>query len=350
MIVRQDSTQRILLLMDHSLDFVELLGAEGRIKGVSTAITSLAGYLPDELTGRHFQDLLHPDDRARATELFASLVHGAHPDPIQLRYRRKDGEWRTIQASARNFLDDPRVKAIIVLTRDLTDELYAKQSLVQSNTELRRLTRELIDAGENERRHIARELHDDVQQILVGLRFSMDAARRNAQPTSLDDLIDPWIVHVQDAIGRLHNLTIKLRTQPSSEPGLRLKICLYIEDLKLAAGQDLRLELGDGLGSIHPNVDFACFRIVQEALSNAIRHSGARHLKVALQRTGHFLTVSISDDGAGFDLTAAQAVAHEHFGLLGMRERAALAGGHLKIKSSVGQGTRVSASFVRRPE
>jgi len=344
-----EETRRVLLLMDHSLDFVELLGVQGVIKGVSAAIKTLAGYDPAELTGRHYQELLHPDDCAAAASTFTSVLRGERPDPIRLRYRLKDGSWRTVQASARNFLNDPSVRAIVVVTRDLTELLDTENSLRQSNIELRRLSQELIDAQENERHHLARELHDDVQQILVGLRLGMEAARGTATPQASEGLIDGWIAHVQEVIDHLHYLTTNLRVLTTGEHGLRAEICLYIENVKLADGQNLRLELGDGLGTIAPHVDLACFRIVQEALNNAVRHSHARHLKVALLRAGNYLTVSIGDDGVGFDVKAAQTLAmtREHFGLLGMRERASLAGGRLKISSSIGHGTRISASFRR---
>jgi PAS domain S-box-containing protein len=335
--------------MDHSLDFVELIGVHGVIKGVSAAIKTLAGYDPAELTGRHYQDLLHPDDCACAAAAFASVLRGERMEPIRLRYRPKDGGWRTVQATARNFLSDPGVRAIVVVTRDLTELLDTESSLKQSNVELRRLSEELIDAQENERRHLARELHDDVQQILVGLRLSMEAARGTTAPQPADQLTDTWIEHVQEVIDHLHSLTTNLRALTIGEHGLRMEICRYIEHIKLAEGQNLRLELGDGLGTIAPHVDLACFRIVQEALNNAVRHSRARHLKVALLRAGNYLTVSIGDDGVGFDvkLTQTLAIRQEHFGLLGMRERASLAGGRLKISSSIGHGTRVSASFRR---
>jgi PAS domain S-box-containing protein len=347
--VSLEETRRVLLLMDHSLDFVELLGVQGVIKGVSAAIKTLAGYDPAELTGRHYQELLHPDDCAAAAAAFTKVLRGERIEPIRLRYRLKNGSWRTVQASARNFLNDPGVRAIVVVTRDLTELIDTENSLRQSNVELRRLSQELIDAQENERRHLARELHDDVQQILVGLRLGMEAARRTPTPLAPEGVIDGWIAHVQEVIDHLHNLTTNLRALTIGEHGLRAEICLYIEHIKLAEGQNLRLELGDGLGTIAPHVDLACFRIVQEALNNAVRHSHARHLKVALLRAGNYLTVSIGDDGVGFDVKSAQsrAITQEHFGLLGMRERASLAGGRLKISSSIGHGTRVSASFRR---
>jgi PAS domain S-box-containing protein len=342
-----DAERRVLLIMDHSLDFVELLGAEGVIKGVSGAIRSLAGYEPDELKGYHYQDLLHPEDCGRAATYFARVLHGERPEPILLRYRRKDATWRNLRVSARNFLDDPGVRAIVVLTRDETEQIHAENSLSQANSDLRRLSKDLINAQEGERRYIAGELHDDVQQILVGLRLSMEASLRQAPQLLPGKSIEIWISHVQEVIEHLHDLTMKLRVRPIGEHGLRTELCHYVENLTLAEGQNLRLELGDEWGPAAADVDLACLRIIQEGISNAIKYSGAKHLNVSLLKTDGHLTVSVCDDGVGFDVASAQARAADNatVGLLSMRERATLAGGRLTIISSMGHGTRVSATF-----
>src|SRR5271165_4405748 len=96
--------RRLLLLMDHSLDFIEFLGSDGLIHGVSSAITSLAGYDPQELIGRSYKDLLHPDDCTLAAKAFSEVMACGHAGPITLRYRAKTGAWRTIEARARNYL------------------------------------------------------------------------------------------------------------------------------------------------------------------------------------------------------------------------------------------------------
>jgi two-component system sensor histidine kinase UhpB len=340
------ASQRFLLLMDHSLDFIELLGAEGTIEAISAAIKPLGGYDPSDLIGRPYRDIIHPDDCARASKAFAGVLGGQRPGPVTLRYRRKDGSWRTVQVSARNFLDDPAVRAIVILTRDLTDQLEAENSLAEANVELRRLSQQLLVAQETERSYIAAELHDDVQQILVGLRMSMEPVRRT-MPDLSADVIDGWIQWVQEAIDRLHNLTSTLRAPVIGNRGLGAELRTYIDRLSVANGREILLEADASLGWIEPEIELACLRIVQEGLANAIKHSGAKHLRVCLTRTGADLTVSVRDDGIGFDVRSARALAVERgsIGLLSMRERAALAGGRLEIESSAGQGTRICAIF-----
>jgi PAS domain S-box-containing protein len=333
--------------MDHSLEFVEFLGDDGVIQGVSAAIRTLGGYDPEDLIGSHFQDIIHPDDCARAANAFAGALRGDLAAPITLRYRHKNGSWRTIQANARNFLSDPGVRAIIVLTRDLTDRLDAEASLARANLELLRLSQQLLVVQEKERSRIARELHDDVQQILVGLRMTMESSPRTQGDRLSTDAIDDWISLVREAIDHLHALTITLRAPAIGERGLATELRAYVERLALAKGQDIHFDVSANLGGLTPEIELACFRIVQEALANAIKYSGARHLHVRVQKTSHNLAVSVSDDGVGFDLQAARARAIEagNIGLLSMRERAALARGRLDVRSSAGHGTEVRASF-----
>src|SRR5277367_4408551 len=111
-----DSACRLLVLMDHSLDFIELVSRRGVIEGVSGAIASLAGYEPKEIIGQHFHDLIHHADRAAADGAIAAVVALGRSDPVKVRYRCRDGSWRTVLASARNYLSDPATRDIVVLT------------------------------------------------------------------------------------------------------------------------------------------------------------------------------------------------------------------------------------------
>jgi two-component system sensor histidine kinase UhpB len=339
--------QRLLLLMEHSLDVVELLGAEGVIQGVSTAIKPLGGYDPQDLIGSKYQDIIHPEDRVRAASAFSRVLHGDRAETVTLRYRRKDGSWRTVQASARNFLKDPAVSAVVVLTRDVTDQFNAEASLVQSNAELGRLSNQLVVAKKEERTYLAAELHDDVQNILVGLRMHMEPSRQTPTAYLPTGLVNAWIELVQEAIDHLHELTVALRAPIIDERGLPTTLRRYIDRLSLTQGQSIGFETDEDVGPMAPDVAIACLRIAQEALANAVKHSGGKNLQVCLRKVDHGVTVSIRDDGVGFDVQLARARAMDagSVGLFTMRERAALAGGLLKIDSSPGHGTCVSASF-----
>jgi signal transduction histidine kinase len=118
-------------------------------------------------------------------------------ESLPLWYRNKDGTWRTVRASACNLLDDPGVRAIVVLTRDVTEQIAAE---------------------ERERRSVVGELHEDVQQILVGLRLHMEASLRQVPLLVPGESLGMWISHVNEVIVHVHALTQKLRARETSRP------------------------------------------------------------------------------------------------------------------------------------
>jgi len=219
--------------------------------------------------------------------------------------------------------------------------------LVLANSRVAELTEQLRGTVAEQRRYIAGELHDDVQQILIGLRMSMEAIRRNHAAEFPTDSVDDWIHLVATAIDHLHELAVALRKPTFDSQGLPGAMRSYVDNLRLADDQKVRFETDAKVAALAPNVALACFRIVQEGLSNAVQHSGAKNLKVRLKSGTDRLTVSIRDDGVGFNVRDAHVRAADagSIGLRSMRERATIAGGRFELKSSIGHGTRISASF-----
>jgi signal transduction histidine kinase len=225
-------------------------------------------------------------------------------------------------------------------------ECGLKASLLLANAQVADLKERLAGAAEKERTYLAGELHDDVQQILFGLSLNMAASRGEVGQLPAD-VIGGWMRAVQTAMDHLHELSVALRNPVSDNQELLRAMRSYAETLPLAPNQKILFETDAKAGALAPNVATACFRIVQEALGNAIKHSGGRNLVVRLWSSVDRLTVSIRDDGVGFDVKEARAHAVDSgsIGLSSMRERAASAGGDFDIQSAIGHGTRIRASF-----
>jgi signal transduction histidine kinase len=240
-----------------------------------------------------------------------------------------------------------RFSATVDEARDGTERGWLEASLLLANEEVADLKKKLTGAAEKERKYLGAELHDDVQQILFALSLNMAAARKELVDLLRTDLVGGWMQTVQTAMDHLHELTVVLRKPLIEIPELPEAMRSYVETLPLALNQKVLFETDARVGTLAPNVGLACFRIVQEALGNAIKHSGAKNLLVRLRSSVDCLTVSIRDDGVGFDVQNARAHALEagSIGLSSMRERAVLAGGQFDIQSSIGHGTRIHASF-----
>ena len=201
--------------------------------------------------------------------------------------------------------------------------------------------RHSIEASERERGRWARELHDDTLQGLGGLRVLLSSARRGPQ-ADLAEVVDRAIAQLTDDIGSLRALISELRPAALDELGLVPAIETLAQRTASAEGvaveTKIDLELEDR-GILSPEVESSLYRLAQEALTNITKHADASRVELTLVHRDDVVELSVSDDGAGFDPHDAG----EGFGLVGMRERVALAGGHLEIRSAPGKGATLRA-------
>jgi two-component system, NarL family, sensor histidine kinase DevS len=208
-------------------------------------------------------------------------------------------------------------------------------------------TRESIAATERERGRWARELHDESLQSLAGLRVMLSAARRS-DAEGTDRLLAQGIEQVDSAIAEMRRLIADLRPTTLDELGLGAALEALAERLTASGMVEVDLDLDFHAGHtkrrLVREIEDAAYRLVQEALNNAARHGGADRAKVEVIEGGEKLRLRISDRGRGFDPNART----DGFGLIGMRERVALAGGTLELESAPGEGTTIVAVLPAR--
>ncbi len=205
--------------------------------------------------------------------------------------------------------------------------------------ELAELTRKLETAKEEERRRVARELHDDLGQDLTVLKLGL----KSGKTTPFSDpvrIVDGLIVKVRE-------LSRALRPALLDEVGLAPALSAYLEEQSTISGVKMELETPGFDGRLPGELEIACFRLVQEAITNALRHAEPKHLSVRIERANGVLGIRIQDDGRGFSGSEALArAAHEgHVGVVGMRERARALGGTFRIHSEPSKGTRIDVEL-----
>lgn len=195
----------------------------------------------------------------------------------------------------------------------------------------------VLQAQEAERARVARDLHDEANQSLTGVLLRLAASSQHAPAPLRDELRETQAVATQ-AMEELLRLSRELRPAALDDLGLGAALRSKVDDFGRTARIDAELRLPDeGLEDLSAEEQIVVYRVVQESLSNVARHSGADAVEVAAERDGAATVVSVTDDGHGFDAGAARA----GHGLTGMRERAALAGGRVRIVSSPSNGTRI---------
>jgi signal transduction histidine kinase len=208
---------------------------------------------------------------------------------------------------------------------------------------LQALSRQLLAVQENERRHLARELHDQIGQTLTGLKLVLEMIERLPQHAFQERLGEARAL-VNELTGRVRELSLDLRPTILDDLGLLPALLWHFERFTAQTGVRIAFTHSGIDGRFAVDVETAAYRIVQEALTNVVRHAGVHDVVVSVWTEGGKLGVQIEDQGPGFDVRRILAKKTSS-GVAGMRERARLLGGWVRIKSTPGHGTLLMAEL-----
>lgn len=223
----------------------------------------------------------------------------------------------------------------------LVSELTEKQQV------LTHLFDRAVSAQEEERRRISRELHDETSQSLTSLMLGLRSVEESASPAELKQSLAQLRERLLRTLDSVHEMARRLRPLALDDLGLSAALSRHVQELVEQTGMDIDIDLA-GLGEerLAPDVETAVYRIVQEAVANALRHAQASQISVVVERQRSLVIAIVEDNGTGFDTAPALKRANR-LGLSGMRERASLVGGTLTVESALGTGTTIC---LRVPE
>jgi two-component system, NarL family, sensor kinase len=238
---------------------------------------------------------------------------------------------------------------IVDRVRDITranERLFAR--LIEGERRFRGLAKAVWKVQEDERRRLARELHDGLGQTLTALTHQLERLREKAGgvlPADLTARLGDSVEMARLALKESRELSRLLRPPVLDDLGLAAALSWLARTLEERTGLKVDLDLDPGAGRLDPDLETLVFRLVQEALTNVLRHSGVGHAQVAVRRSASALELRVADTGSGFDSRAVLAAgATTGSGVRGMRDRLELFGGRLEIASEPGHGTVLSAS------
>jgi PAS domain S-box-containing protein len=282
--------------------------------------------------GNGWVEGVHADDRETCLRIYIEAFDRREPFHMEYRLRRRDGEYRWIfDQGVPRVSGDGKFVGYIGSGVDVTERRLAEDAMAT-------VSRRLVAAQEEERARIARELHDDIGQQITLLTLDLEhARRRGGLNESADILTDGAKDRVQHLARSVHNLTHRLHPQ-------HLEIIGLVSALGGLARELSRPEFTvafahDGIPEmLPPEITITLFRVVQEALQNAIKHSGAHHVSVQMSVDAAGLRLMVADDGVGFDVDRVQ---RRGLGLVTMRERLELIGGSLSIMTRPGAATHL---------
>lgn len=339
-------------LLNSCADAIVVYDMDGKVKYVSDSFTGIFGWPLEELIGRQIDYVPESEQeitRGRVNEVLEKGIPGSGFETKRL---TRDGRILDTSLSASRYHDhDGNPAGLLVILRDITARKQAEQALAQSERQLRLLSAQLLTAQENERKRVARELHDGIGQVLTAIKFRLENINRHSglrESVKNETNIRSTILVIQDAIEEVRRISMALRPSILDDLGIVATINWFCREFSATysgIGIEKQIDLDENL--IHKSLNTIIFRIFQEALNNVAKHSGATSVRIQLTSDGKRIRLEITDNGRGFSCgseTSTESCCRS-FGLASMRERAESLGGVFDVESVIGKGTSILASW-----
>ena len=307
------------------------ISQEERVEYANRAAALLMGESAvDALRGRRLDTLL-PASTLAALRAELAREGGGPAARVPGQLVRVDGALREVEIVLAPLPDHGHAVVQMVID-DVTERRRAAAELERTGQTLRRLQASVVEAREEERRRISRELHDELGQRLTALKMELTGLASRAGLGDADERVNGMLTMLDETVSAVRRLSSDLRPPMLDDLGLNAAIEWLARDMARRTGIDIRVRLDDSHPPPAGRLATALYRMVQEGLTNAARHSRARRVEVRLRRHGDSMMLTVADDGVG--LPEGGALRDDAYGLLGMRERAAMLGGTLEFSNA----------------
>lgn len=314
---------------------------DGTVVSWNRGAEKLFGYSPEEVKGQSLRIVVPPDRYEEFQKITEKIGQGEHLNNYETVLMKKTGTRIHVSVSISPIMNGSgRAVGASAIVRDISERRKAQEELTRFNEQLRDLYRRLQSTREEERTRIAREIHDEFGQTLTALKIDLAWVknRLNEDQVPLLQKIESMSKTISMAIRTVKKLSTDLRPGILDDFGLHAAIEWQAEEFEARTGTrcDVKLEVNDI--AIDPDVSTAIFRILQETLTNIMRHADARKVELRLKEESGSLVFTVRDDGKGI---TKEGIAPTSYGLLGIRERVYSLGGTADIISSHGKGTMI---------
>ena len=323
-----------------------------RIIFANDGVEAVFGWRAKDLIGKSTRVLYQTDEgyEAIARDLY-SVLEKKRTFRSEFPCRRRDGTGIECMVSAARIGTQLKQKNIVITYEDITDRKRAETEIERSREQLRNLSAHLQSVREKERTRIARELHDELGQLLTALNTGLVLLNRKIPETekALRDQTGSMIELVDMTMQTLKRIYMALRPGMLDHLGLAVAIGWQAGEFEKRTGIRCKVTVDPEDLSLDPDLSTAIFRIFQETLTNIARHAGAARVHVSLKATAEKVLLTVRDNGRG--ITQEQLAKPNSFGLLGMRERTHYRGGDVRISGKPGKGTLVKVDIpLRNPK
>jgi PAS domain S-box-containing protein len=319
-------------LFEQAPEAVALTSTDDRVIQVNREFTRIFGYAPEETLGGSLADLIVPDESQHEVQQNADRVaHEQRVDGEGVR-RRKDGSRLHVSMVQVPVSVNDGPIALYAIYRDITSQKEADSAL-------HRLSGRLLRSQDEERRRIARDLHDSTAQLLAGLAINLAVVSGSANELNprAQGALGESVALADECLREIRTVSYLLHPPELDQLGLQSALARYIGGFAQRSGIQTELEMRSEIGRLPQNLETALFRIVQESLTNIHRHSGSETARIVLVRSASDITLEVKDAGRGISRNATPGV-----GIASMRERVQQLGGQLEVNSQ-NSGTTVKA-------
>jgi two-component system NarL family sensor kinase len=331
------------LLIEHSPIAIVILSSTHQAEHCNPTFERMFGYSREEIVQADFDGLIASRDKLDEARRFTlSVLHGQKTNMVTRR-RRKDGEWIDVEVHGVPLIVEGVLRGVYGLYIDITERTRAESSL-------RQLSLELMHLQEKEKRRIARELHDATSQELALLSMNVSKLQRKlpADDQELQELMQSIKELTRQCTQKIRSASYLLHPPLLQEAGLIPAISWLAEGFAERTGIRVNVHISPKVGRLAEMTEMAIFRVVQESLSNVLRHSSSKVVDIRLSRRPGTINLSVKDRRPGGEPAQANAIAHPAgIGIAGMKERLKELGGWLDVRTMTG-GMVVVASIPAR--
>jgi len=331
----RESEGRFRLVANTAPVMIWTAGTDRKCSYVNKTWLDFTGRPLEAELGDGWVEGVHPDDSNRCLQTYTEAFDRRESFELQYRARRKDGEYRwVLDDGVPRFNPDGAFAGYIGSCIDITERKLAEESLAT-------IGRKLIEAHEAERTRIGRELHDDINQRLALLAISLDRWSHDASTNEVTELVRHTRARITEIAQDVQGLSHRLHSSKLDYLGLATAAKSFCRELSEQTKVEIVFEHAGLPPTLSKEVSLCLFRVLQEGLQNAVKHSGVRSFTVNLQGTEKSIELTVADFGNGFE--EQEAFTRHGLGMISMRERLQLVHGELSVKSQPGAGTTIRA-------
>ena len=344
----RESERKYRNIFENAVEGVFQAGPDGRFLDINPALARMHGFdspgkmmATRSLTADLFAD---PKDGLRFSRL---LNEKGLVEAFEVQSVTSNGSRIWLSMNARAVQDERGNPYYEGIVENITERKQAELRMRATQNRLETLSRTLLKKMEIERHYVAYELHDEIGQALTAVKLNLESIRSLPDNGELVCRLDDSVSVIDRALQQVRDLSLNLRPAVLDDLGLMAALRWLINSMTSKSGLEIRFESDEIEPRLSREIETACFRVAQEAITNVLRHARASRITVLVRKGREAVSLIVSDDGVGFDTRSAVArsVSGGSFGLLGMEERVTLSGGKFEVESTLDKGSRIIAHF-----